>query len=87
MDDPLRGDQFAQPDKRVTSGLNASHSWHQHGDGWNSETTIGLQLQNDNIFNGLYNTQARQRVSTTRQDHIVETSAGLFVENLSLIHI
>nr|WP_315217183.1 TonB-dependent receptor [uncultured Duganella sp.] len=81
MDDPIRGDQFAQPDKRVTSGLNASHSWHQHGDGWNSETTIGLQLQNDNIFNGLYNTQARQRVSTTRQDHIVESSAGLFIEN------
>jgi len=81
MDDPVRGDQFAQPDKRVTSGLNASHSWHQHGDGWNSETTIGLQLQNDNIFNGLYNTQARQRVSTTRQDHIVESSAGLFIEN------
>ncbi|SEN18258.1 Outer membrane receptor proteins, mostly Fe transport [Duganella sp. CF517] len=81
MDDPVRGDQFAQPDKRVTSGLNASHSWHQHGEGWNSETTIGLQLQNDNIFNGLYNTQARQRVSTTRQDHIVESSAGLFIEN------
>jgi hypothetical protein len=81
MDDPVRGDQFAQPDKRVTSGVNASHSWHQHGDGWNSETTIGLQLQNDNIFNGLYNTQARQRVATTRQDHIVESSAGLFVEN------
>jgi outer membrane receptor protein involved in Fe transport len=81
MDDPVRGDQFAQPDKRVTSGLNASHSWHQHGDGWNSETTIGLQLQNDNIFNGLYNTQARQRIATTRQDHIVESSAGLFVEN------
>jgi hypothetical protein len=81
MDDPLRGDQFAQPDKRVTSGLNASHSWHQHGGTWNSETTVGLQLQNDNIFNGLYNTQARQRVSTTREDHIVESSAGLFVEN------
>ena len=81
MDDPVRGDQFAQPDKRVTSGVNASHSWHQHGDGWSSETTIGMQLQNDNIFNGLYNTQARQRLSTTREDHIVESSAGLFVEN------
>ena len=81
MDDPVRGDQFAQPDKRVTSGLNARHSWYQHGDGWNSETTIGLQLQNDNIFNGLFNTQARQRISTTRQDHIVESSAGLFIEN------
>jgi hypothetical protein len=81
MDDPLRGDQFAQPDKRVTSGLNASHSWHQHGAAWSSETTLGLQLQNDNIFNGLYDTQARQRIATTREDHIVESSAALFVEN------
>jgi hypothetical protein len=81
MDDPLRGDQFAQPDKRVTSGLNASHSWHQHGGAWKSETTVGLQLQNDNIFNGLYNTQARRRITTTREDHIVESSAGLFIEN------
>ena len=81
MDDPVHGDQFAQPDKRVTSGLNASHSWHQHSDTGNSATTIGLQLQNDNIFNGLYNTQARQRLSTTRQDHIVESSAGLYIEN------
>jgi hypothetical protein len=81
MDDPVHGDQFAQPDKRVTSGLNASHSWHHHTDTGNSETTIGLQLQNDNIFNGLYNTQARKRLSATREDHIVESSAGLYVEN------
>jgi hypothetical protein len=81
MDDPLHGDQFAQPDKRVTSGLNASHSWHHHTETGNSETTVGVQLQNDNIFNGLLNTQARRTLSVTRQDHIVETSAGLFVEN------
>jgi hypothetical protein len=61
MEDPVHGDQFAQPDKRVTSGLNASHSWHQHTDTGNSETTVGVQLQNDNIFNGLYSTQARRR--------------------------
>ncbi|MQA19731.1 TonB-dependent receptor [Rugamonas rivuli] len=81
MDDPLHGDQFAQPDKRVTTGLNASHSWHQHTDGDNSATTIGVQLQNDNIFNGLLNTQARKPLSVTRQDHIVESSAALYVEN------
>lgn len=81
MDDPVHGDQFAQPDKRVTSGVNASHSWHQHTDTGNTETTVGVQLQNDNIFNGLYNTQARRTQSITRQDHIVESSAALFVEN------
>ncbi|TFW15685.1 TonB-dependent receptor [Duganella callida] len=81
MDDPVHGDQFAQPDKRVTSGVNASHSWHQHTETGNSVTTIGVQLQNDNIFNGLWNTQARSKLSVTREDHIVESSAGLYVEN------
>ncbi|SDG44117.1 MULTISPECIES: TonB-dependent receptor [unclassified Duganella] len=81
MDDPEHGDQFAQPDKRVTSGLNASHSWHHHTETGNSDTTIGVQLQNDNIFNGLLNTEARRTLSATRQDHIVESGAGLFIEN------
>ncbi|WP_229258386.1 TonB-dependent receptor [Duganella rivi] len=81
MDDPVHGDQFAQPDKRITSGLNASHSWHHHTETGNSETTIGVQLQNDNIFNSLVNTQARKTLSVTRQDHIVESSVGLYVEN------
>ncbi|RFP12250.1 TonB-dependent receptor [Duganella sp. BJB488] len=81
MDDPVHGDQFAQPDKRVTSGVNASHSWHQHTENGNSATTIGIQLQNDNIFNGLLATQARKPLAVTRQDHIVESSVGLYVEN------
>ncbi|MGK5072338.1 TonB-dependent receptor [Janthinobacterium sp. ZB1P44] len=81
LDDPLNGDQFAQPDRRVTAGLDASHTWHRHTDRGSSDTTIGLQLQNDNIHNGLYTTRQRQIVSTTRQDHIVETSIGVYGEN------
>nr|WP_228893695.1 TonB-dependent receptor [Pseudoduganella aquatica] len=81
MDDPVNGDQFAQPDRRVTSGVDASHAWHAHIGEASSITTVGLQLQNDNIFNGLYKTVARRAVATTRADHIVETSAGLYVEN------
>ncbi|TNC76220.1 TonB-dependent receptor [Janthinobacterium lividum] len=81
MDDPDNGDQFAQPDRRVTAGLDASHTWHRHMDRGSSDTTIGLQLQNDNIHNGLYNTRQRQTVSTTRQDHIVESSIGVYGEN------
>ena len=81
LDDPIRGDQFAQPDRRRTAGLNATHAWVQKGWGLESETSVGLQLQTDNIFNGLLSTQARQTVSTTRSDHIVQSSAGLFVEN------
>ena len=82
MVDPVNGDQFAQPDRRVTSGLDASQTWHVHrSDTMASDLTVGARLQNDNIFNGLYNTRARQVLSTTRADHLVETSGGLFVES------
>ena len=81
LDDPVRGDQFAQPDRRRTAGLNASHSWYQPGLGLDSQNTVGSQFQNDNIFNGLLSTQARRTVSVTRRDHIVETSLGVYAEN------
>ncbi|HEU4376350.1 MAG TPA: TonB-dependent receptor, partial [Telluria sp.] len=78
LDDPVNGDQFSQPDRRVTSGINASHTWHAWQD---ADLVIGAQLQNDNAFNGLYSTQARERLSATREDHLVETSLGLFAEH------
>jgi hypothetical protein len=82
MDDPVRGDQFAQPDRRVTSGFNALHTWHAHrGDTITSDLSVGLQAQNDNIFNGLYHTQARQTLETTRQDHVVEASKAAWIES------
>ena len=81
LDDPVNGDQFHQPDKRTTSAVNASHSWQMPWGGHESENTVGIQLQNDNIFNGLYSTKARRVLSTTRADHIVESSAGIYLEN------
>ncbi len=81
QDDPVNGDQFAQPDHRVTTGVNASHTWESTLLGHKSENTVGIQFQNDNIFNELYSSVARQRLSTTRSDHIVETSLGLYLEN------
>ncbi|WMW81407.1 TonB-dependent receptor [Undibacterium cyanobacteriorum] len=80
MDDPINGDQFSQPDKRVTSGLNASHTWHSHINGNNTDLTIGAQLQNDNIFNGLNKTKQRALLSNVRLDHIVETSIGTYLD-------
>jgi outer membrane cobalamin receptor len=81
MDDPVNGDQFAQPDRRVTGGVNFSYGWHLYGETRNTDITIGLQSQFDNIFNGLYSTRARQVRSTTRADHITEDSVGLFAES------
>ena len=81
LDNPINGDQFNQPDRRVTTALNASYTRELPFAGLASDTTIGLQAQNDNIHNALYSTQARQRLSTTRQDHIIETSVSIYLEN------
>ena len=81
LDHPDTGDQFSQPDRRITLGLNASHGWRQTLFGKPSETTVGVQLQNDDIHNGLYDTQARVRLATTREDHVRERSAGVYVQN------
>jgi hypothetical protein len=81
LDDPVNGDQFNQRDRRTTTGLNVRHTIPARLFSGESETAFGLQIQSDNISNGLYNTVARRRLATTREDHIVESSVGIYVEN------
>ena len=81
LDDPINGDQFNQPDRRLTTAFNAAHTWQTPMFGLESENTVGLQLQSDDIQNGLFRTRARQRLSTTRQDHIIESSLGAYLQN------
>lgn len=93
LTDTNRGDQFEQSDRRWTAGLVSSHTLFNHWGNRDVENTFGLQVRNDAIQNGLYNTVARQRVdktnsfdgtllnATTRQDDILETSVGLYYEN------
>ncbi|MEO5734195.1 MAG: TonB-dependent receptor, partial [Rubrivivax sp.] len=81
LDNPVDGDQFTQPDRRTLTAINIRHAWPTTLFGRDSENRVGLQLQNDDIRNGLYSTRARQTLSTTRRDDITETSAGLWFEN------
>jgi len=81
LDDPVNGDQFEQADRRWVAGLKADHTWRGELSGRPTETTIGLQSRNDVIRNGLYHTVARQRLSTTRQDDVLQNSIGLFAQN------
>jgi outer membrane receptor protein involved in Fe transport len=81
LDHPDTGDQFSQPDRRITLGVNASHAWRHNLFNRASETIVGLQLQSDDIHNGLYDTEARVRTATTREDHVRERSAGLYIQN------
>ena len=81
LDNPVDGDQFAQPDRRTTTGLNARHAWSAELFGQRVENQAGVQLQNDNLFNALRSTRARQTLSTTREDHVVEQSVGVWFDN------
>lgn len=81
--DPVNGDQFAQPDERVSTGLKLAHGWNTQIAGRESDFVMGLQLENDNIWNRLENTRARQVLSTVRSDRILQTSLGLYAENVT----
>jgi outer membrane receptor protein involved in Fe transport len=81
LNDTVRGDQFAQPDKRWTSGLKATHTFFHSIGHAESESTIGLQIRNDNIRNGLLLTQARQVNEVVRQNEVWVTSISPYAEN------
>lgn len=81
LDNEEQGDQFAQPDRRWTSGLNASHTWFHKLGSFDSDSTVGLQVRNDSIRNGLLLTQARQRWDTVRSDDVRVTSISPYFEN------
>ena len=73
--------QFNQRDSRVTSGVNLAKTWNMSGLGKEATNTLGVQIQNDNIFNGLFTTTRRVRTATQRQDHITQSSIGIYSEN------
>jgi hypothetical protein len=93
LTDPVRGDQFEQQDRRWVAGLDARHTIFSEWSGHKVENTFGLQVRNDWIRNGLYQTEDRVRVdktdvssgttlpATTEADRFTDTQAGFYVEN------
>ena len=63
--DPYKGDQFEQQDRRWVAGFDARHTIFSQFLGRKAETTLGTQLRNDWIHNGLYRTEDRVRTSKT----------------------
>ncbi len=61
LDDPNKGDQFEQQDKRWVAGLDAHHTIFSQWFGRKVENSIGLQIRNDWVHNGLYQTEDRER--------------------------
>ena len=93
LTDHQLGDQFEQQDRRWVSGLDARHTLFSEWWGRHVENTIGVQVRNDWIDNGLYQTANRVRVdkrdddsgtilpATTQAHHFTDLQAGIYVEN------
>jgi TonB-dependent Receptor Plug Domain len=82
LDDATNGHQFSQSDKRTLVGVNASHTFNHRFMNLPMETTFGLQTRYDDIDVELFKTVERQTISTVREDHVQEGSAGLYAQNL-----
>ena len=79
---PVDADQFEQREQRRVYGGALSRSFNAKVAGRDSTTTVGLQARQDRLDPvGLYSTVARQRVSTTQEAKVRETSVGVFAEN------
>jgi outer membrane receptor protein involved in Fe transport len=70
---PDDGDQFEQFDDRRIYGGRAIAG--------RNGTSVGFEVRHDDIDTvGLYLTRARERIGTTREDDVAQTSSSLFVE-------
>jgi hypothetical protein len=93
LTDHQLGDQFEQLDNRTVAGLDAHHTVFSEWWGRRVENTVGLQVRNDWIDNGLYQTADRVRVNkvdastgtilpaTTEADDLTDLEAGIYAEN------
>ncbi len=78
LERPEEGDQFKQTDRRTVLGASASRSFEHSLAGLEARSEVGLQLRQDRIRLGLYDTVARRITATTREDRVRETLAGLY---------
>lgn len=68
LTDLRRGDQFEQQDRRWVAGLDAHHAIDSQWFGHKVQNIFGMQLRNDWIHNGLYQSEDRVRVDKTDSD-------------------
>ena len=80
---PVQGDQFEQYDDRDILGGQVIQTWNHDLLGAGSRTTAGLQIRNDFLHIGLYNTANRVRFSTDSDDQVNLLSGGIYVSNLT----
>ena len=78
---PPIGDQFLQQDRRKIYGGNVSYMMPGNIFGFDAKNTIGFQTRTDDIHIDLAETTGRVVRFTVRDDHVIESSAGVYIEN------
>ncbi|HEX7240136.1 MAG TPA: TonB-dependent receptor [Longimicrobiaceae bacterium] len=82
LDDPERGDQFHQEDRRTVAGVSARHAQAVQALGAAHTLTVGVQGRADFIGGlGLHRTRAQLRHGTVRSDRVRQTGTGVFLES------
>ena len=93
LTDPVHGDQFEQQDRRWVTGLDARHTIFSQWFGRKVANTFGVQVRNDWVHNGLFQTENRVSVdktdsdtgttlpATTQEDRFTDTQVGFYWEN------
>jgi outer membrane receptor protein involved in Fe transport len=83
LNNPVNGDQFEQVDRRQVYGANASHRMANHVGGLDGLLTFGAQWRGDRIGQvALYNTEARERLSTVRDDKVSQDLFSAYGQQL-----
>lgn len=83
LNNPELGDQFEQTDRRRVFGAQASHSRPNKIAGLDGILSFGAQWRGDRIGEvGLYNTVARERISTVRNDKVSQDLFSVYGQQL-----
>ncbi len=81
LDDPAMGTSSSKRTRRWVQGVRASRTYFGQLCGMPMENTFGLDFRNDVIHDGLFHTEDRMVLSTTRDDNVVETDLAPYFEN------
>ncbi|WGG51899.1 TonB-dependent receptor [Rugamonas sp. DEMB1] len=81
LDDPERGDQFRQTEKRRMAGGEVAQTWFAKLGGLDVNTKLGLQGRYDHIDPlALYATERQQILRTISESRVKQASLGAYVE-------
>jgi hypothetical protein len=82
LDDPDNGDQFEQADRRRILGGTLEHVRYGKWGATDTRHSFGAEARHDRIGTvGLYHTVARERIGTTREDEVRQTSLSAWYGN------